>query len=112
VSYTSSLDGVPEDKRLALLQQKHAAEVEKERERLTNCTVDGVAGFRRLVAGSPSAGREFGDSIDRKIGQARNHRTQVVSNREAQAYPVHVPERLRFSANGLAGDTPFCCWWK
>jgi len=39
-------------------------------ERLTNCTVDGVAGFQRLVAGGPSAGREFSDSMDRKIGQA------------------------------------------
>src|ERR1700730_11925126 len=26
-------------------------------ERLTNCTVNGIAGFRRLVAGGPSAGR-------------------------------------------------------
>lgn len=52
-----------------------------ERERLTNCTVDGVAGFRRLVAGGPSAGREFSDSIDRKIGQAREHRAEVVADR-------------------------------
>ena len=44
-------------------------------------TVDGVAGFRRLVPGSPSAGREFGDSIDRKIGQAREHRAEVVADR-------------------------------
>jgi hypothetical protein len=51
------------------------------RARLTNCRVDGVAEFRRVVAGSPNAGREFSDSIDRKIGQAREHRTQVVSNR-------------------------------
>jgi len=50
-------------------------------ERLTNCTVDGVAGFRRLVAGGPSAGREFSDSIDRKIGQAREHRAEVVADR-------------------------------
>jgi len=53
----------------------------EQRERLTNCTVDGVAGFRRLVAGGPSAGREFSDSIDRKIGQAREHRAQVVADR-------------------------------
>ena len=51
------------------------------RERLANCTVDGVAGFRRLVAGGPSAGREFSDSIDRKIGQAREHRAEVVADR-------------------------------
>ena len=51
------------------------------RERLTNCTVDGVAGFQRLVAGGPSAGREFSDSIDRKIGQAREHRAEVVADR-------------------------------
>src|ERR1700736_47016 len=50
-------------------------------ERLTNCTVDGVAGFRRLVAGGPSAGRKFSDSIDRKIGQAREHRAEVVADR-------------------------------
>jgi len=50
-------------------------------ERLTNCTVDGVAGFQRLVAGGPSAGREFSDSIDRKIGQAREHRAEVVADR-------------------------------
>ena len=36
--------------------------------RQTNCTVDGVAGFGRLVPGGPGAGREFSDSIDRKIG--------------------------------------------
>ena len=53
-------------------------------ERLTNYTVDGVAGFRRLVSGRPSAGREFGDSIDRKIGQAREHRAEVVADREVQ----------------------------
>ena len=51
------------------------------RERLTNCTVDGVAGFRRLVAGDASAGRKFSDSIDRKIGQAREHRAEVVADR-------------------------------
>jgi hypothetical protein len=45
------------------------------RKRLTNCTVDRVGGFRRLVPGGPSAGREFGDSIDRKISQAREHET-------------------------------------
>src|SRR5271166_3299170 len=50
-------------------------------ERLTNCTVDGVARFRRLVAGGPSAGREFSDSIDRKISQAREHRAEVVADR-------------------------------
>jgi hypothetical protein len=33
--------------------------------RLTIGAVDGVAGFRRLVADSPSRGREFSDSIDR-----------------------------------------------
>jgi hypothetical protein len=37
------------------------------RERLTNCTVDVVAGFRRLVAGGPSAGREFSDSISARL---------------------------------------------
>jgi hypothetical protein len=36
--------------------------------RLTIGTVDGVAGFRRLVADSPSGGREFSDSIDGKVG--------------------------------------------
>jgi transcriptional regulator of aromatic amino acid metabolism len=52
-----------------------------EGERLANCAVDGVAGFRRLVAGSPSAGREFGDSIDRKVSQARRDRATTVANR-------------------------------
>jgi hypothetical protein len=37
--------------------------------------------FERLVPDSPSAGREFGDSSDGTIGQAREHRTQVVSDR-------------------------------
>ena len=50
------------------------------RKRLTIGAVDGVAGFRRLVADSPSGGREFSDSIDGKIGQARKHRTQIVAN--------------------------------
>src|SRR5260370_42516145 len=45
-------------------------------ERVTNCTGVGIDGFRRLVACRPSAGREFGDSIDRKIGKARKHRTK------------------------------------
>ena len=53
----------------------------KDRKRHTDCTVDGVAGSDGLVPGSPSAGREFGDSSDGKIGQAREHRTQVVSDR-------------------------------
>jgi TPR repeat protein len=44
-------------------------------------TVDGVAGFRRLVAGTPSARCEFSDSIDRKIGQAQEHSAEVVANR-------------------------------
>jgi hypothetical protein len=48
--------------------------------RLTIGAVDGVAGFRRLVADSPSGGREFSDSIDGKIGQARKHRAQIVAN--------------------------------
>jgi hypothetical protein len=48
--------------------------------RLTIGAVDGVAGFRRLVADSPSSGREFSDSIDGKIGQARKHRAQIVAN--------------------------------
>ena len=39
--------------------------------RLTIGAVDDVAGFRRLVADSPNGGREFSDSIDGKIGQAR-----------------------------------------
>jgi hypothetical protein len=43
------------------------------RKRLTNCTVDGVVGSRQLVPDSPSAGREFSDSIDRKISQTREH---------------------------------------
>ena len=51
----------------------------------TNCNTAtagwGAAGFRRLVAGGPSAGREFSDSIDRKIGQARGHRAQVTEPR-------------------------------
>jgi hypothetical protein len=51
-----------------------------ERKRLTIGAVDGVAGFRRLVADSPSGGREFSDSIDGKIGQARKHRAQIVAN--------------------------------
>jgi hypothetical protein len=38
------------------------------RKRHTDYTVAGAAGFRRLVPGCPSAGREFRDSIDRKIG--------------------------------------------
>jgi integrase/recombinase XerD len=50
------------------------------RKRLTIGAVDGVAGFRRLVADSPSGGREFSDSIDGKIGQARKHRAQIVAN--------------------------------
>jgi len=45
--------------------------------RLTNCTVSGDP----LFSCGPSAGREFGDSIERKIGQAREHRTQVISDR-------------------------------
>ena len=48
---------------------------------LLTAPVDGVAGFRRLVAGGPSAGREFSDSIDRKISQAREHRAEVVADR-------------------------------
>jgi hypothetical protein len=51
-----------------------------ESKRLTIGAVDGVAGFRRLVADSPSGGREFSDSIDGKIGQARKHRAQIVAN--------------------------------
>jgi hypothetical protein len=47
------------------------------RKRLTNCTVSGDP----LFSCGPSAGREFGDSIERKIGQAREHRTQVISDR-------------------------------
>src|ERR1700740_2396640 len=53
--------------------------------RLTIGAVDDVAGFRRLVADSPSGGREFSDSIDGKIGQARQHRAQIVANCEAEA---------------------------
>ena len=49
--------------------------------RLTIGTVDGVAGFRRLVADSPSAGGKFVDSIDRKIGQAWEHRAEVGAER-------------------------------
>src|SRR5260370_20462813 len=50
--------------------------------RHTNCAVDGAAGLRRLAADSPSAGREFSDSIDRKIGQSREHSTEVVADRK------------------------------
>lgn len=45
-----------------------------EGKRLTNGTVNGVAGFSRLDPSRPSTGREFSDSIDRKIGQARERR--------------------------------------
>jgi 2-oxo-3-hexenedioate decarboxylase len=39
-------------------------------------------GLRRpLFSRSPSVGREFGDSIERKIGQAREHRSKVISDR-------------------------------
>jgi len=48
---------------------------------LPNRKVHSVAGFRRLVAGSPSAGREFSDAIARKIGQAWEHRAEVVADR-------------------------------
>ena len=51
-----------------------------ERKRLTIGAVDGVAGFRRLVADSPSGGREFSNSIDGKVGQAWKHRAQIVAN--------------------------------
>jgi Initiator Replication protein len=51
-----------------------------ERKRLTIGAVDGVEGFRRLVADSPSGRREFSDSIDGKVGQARKHRAQIVAN--------------------------------
>jgi hypothetical protein len=37
-----------------------------------SATIDGVAGFRRLVPGGPSAGREFSDSITRLIGKSAN----------------------------------------
>jgi hypothetical protein len=46
---------------------------------------DELAGFRRLDPDRPSAGREFTDSIDRKIGQAREHRAQVVAVRQTEA---------------------------
>lgn len=44
-----------------------------------------VAGLRLLDPGCPSAGREFSDSIDRKVGQAREDRDEVVAERQAQA---------------------------
>ena len=40
-----------------------------------------VAGLRLLDPGCPSAGREFSDSIDRKVGQAREDRDEVVAER-------------------------------
>jgi hypothetical protein len=43
--------------------------------------VGGAAGLRRLDSGCPSAGREFSDSIDRKVGQAREDRAEVVADR-------------------------------
>jgi hypothetical protein len=42
---------------------------------------DGAAGFRRLDLGRPSVGGEFRDSIDRKIGQAWEHRAEVGAER-------------------------------
>ena len=41
----------------------------------------GPGGLGRLDPGCPSAGREFGDSIERKIGQAREDRAEVVADR-------------------------------
>jgi hypothetical protein len=60
--------------------EKNSYRIEDKGKRLTIGAVDGVAGFRRLVADSPSGGREFSDSIDGKIGQARKHRAQIVAN--------------------------------
>src|ERR1700680_3518543 len=51
--------------------QPRLGSVEVHYDRHTNRRVDGAAGFRRLVPGALSAGREFSDSIDRKIGQSR-----------------------------------------
>jgi hypothetical protein len=48
--------------------------------RLISGAVDGVAGFRRLVADNPSGGREFSDSIDGKVGQTGQHRAEIIAN--------------------------------
>ena len=40
------------------------------------------AGFRRLVSGQPSGGRELGDSIDREVCQAWQDRAKIVANRD------------------------------
>jgi hypothetical protein len=40
------------------------------------------AGFRRLVSGQPSGGRELGDSIDREVCQAWQDRAKIVTNRD------------------------------
>jgi DNA polymerase family A len=49
--------------------------------RLSNCTVILSSDLRRLDSGRPSFGREFSYAIARKIGQAREHRAEVVAER-------------------------------
>jgi hypothetical protein len=53
--------------------------------RQTNSGLTTPPDLRRLDPGRPSAGCEFSDAIDRKIGQAREHRAEVVAERQAAA---------------------------
>ena len=64
----------------AILGLKMESRSSEEGKRLTIGGVDGVPGFRRLIADSPSGGREFSNSIDGKVGQTRKHRAQIVAN--------------------------------
>jgi len=53
--------------------------------RLTNHTVDGVAGFDRSVSGRLGGGSKFGDSVNRKVAQPWEDWTQIVANRDFES---------------------------
>jgi hypothetical protein len=55
------------------------------RVRLTNRTADDVATRQRLVSIPPGAGRQFGNSTDREVSQARKYRAKIVANRQFES---------------------------
>jgi hypothetical protein len=67
----------------------------REKYRLTNHTHDDSAGFGRSISGCPGGGREFGDSTDWKITQARQDGTQILADRdfEPPAHPDSSPQQ-------------------